>query len=238
MQQHPQQGEETFKHEFNFGGSLNTNGWDGFLEYGIRKNEKITNLFELEAGESKDPHEYKNAGTSYPVYDNGIIYVMSSRPYIFGKQNIFYHVNLNYGQSWIIGDKGNRNGVRVSAVYLAGLSLGLVRPYYLQLFTDSTSTQTAYEKYNSGDSATFLNPGFIVGGSGLSRGWDGIMIVPGLQIKLALRFDWAQYNNVVSALEVGMRVQAYTQKVAIMVMDAPQRIFLNAYVALMFGKRW
>jgi len=237
--QHPSdEGYGVYHHEFNFGGTLNTNGWDGFLEYGIQKNNRITNLFQLEAGESKDTKEYKNPGNVYPVYQNGLVYTMTSRPYIFGKQNIFYHLNLNFGQRWMIGNKGNKNGVAVYAIYMGGLTLGIIRPYYLQLYTDSTGTSTAFEKYNPQDSAIFLNPGFIAGGSGLTKGWNELSLNPGLQAKLAMRFDWAAYNDVVSAVEVGMRVQAYSRKVSIMAVNKPHQLFLNAYVSVLFGKRW
>ncbi len=238
MTLHPGQEEQHFGHEFSFGGSLNTNGWDGFLEYGKAKNEKITWLFQLEAGEIKDPKEYKNPGTVYPVYSQGIIYTMSARPYIFGKENILYPVNLNFGQSWLIGGKANTNGVSVTAIYTIGLSLGLIRPYYLQLYSDSSGTATSYEKYNSSDSASFLNPGFIAGGSGLSRGWNELGLDAGIQGKLALRFDWSKFDNVVSSMEAGVRVQAYSQKVSIMALEPQHQVFLNAYIGVMFGKRW
>lgn len=238
MALHPAQEEGQFIHEFSFGGSLNTNGWDGFLQYGKAKNEKINWMFQLEAGETKDPKEYKNPGTVYPVYNQGIIYTMSARPYIFGKENILYHINLNFGQTWLIGGKANTNGVSVSAVYAVGVTLGLIRPYYLQLYSDSSGTATTYQKFNSGDSASFLNPGFIAGGSGLSRGWNELSIDPGIQGKAALRFDWSKFDNVVSSVEAGVRVQAYTQKVYIMALEPPHQVFLNAYIAVMFGKRW
>ena len=37
------------------------------------------------------------------------------------------------GQQYLIGGKGNKNGVAVSAIYGGGLSLGYLKPYYLNV---------------------------------------------------------------------------------------------------------
>jgi len=67
-------------------------------------------------------------------------------------------------------------------------------------------------------------------------------VVPGLHAKLGMRFDWAHFNEVVSALEIGVNGEYYTKKIPIMVavdgVDPNKQFFFNAYVSIQFGKRW
>jgi hypothetical protein len=224
-----------YDHQFSVGGRLNTDGWGAFLELGHRKNNIISTFYQIEAGETKSPKEEKS---SNPLGTDVFGNVYNSRPYVYGKENIFYQVKLSIGQQYLIGGKGNKNGVEVSAIYMGGISLGLLRPYYLQVFLDSTSTSTEYIKYTTADQAQFLDSYNIVGGTGLSKGWNELQVVPGLHARLGFRFDWAALNSGISAIEVSVDGQYYTKKIPIMVEQTPQQFFLNASVALMFGKRW
>src|SRR6185503_2094987 len=76
-------------------------------------------------------------------------------PFIYGKQNNFYQLNLGIGQQWIIGQKGNKNGVAVSLVYEGGLALGLLRPYYIEV-EDPSGGDNRTIKYSKQDSLLFL----------------------------------------------------------------------------------
>jgi hypothetical protein len=227
-----QPGGSVYGHEFDVGGRLNTNGWSAYLEYEKRSSEVASTMFQLEFGEIKDPKENKTARQS-----NYYGFGYSGHAYVYGKENIFYQAKLGMGQRRIIGGKGNKNGVEVSAVYLGGLSLGLVKPYYLQL-TDSSAGGSSYQKYSPSNANDFLNPNNIVGGPGLGKGWSEVKVVPGLYARLGMRFDWAEFNEFVSALEVGVDAEYYGKKVQIMVENPARQFFYGAYVSLVFGKRW
>jgi len=229
-----QSGEVEYTHEFNVGARLNTNGWDGYVEYEKRTSEITSTMFQFEFGEIKDPKEDKRAkrlGTDYYGFD------YSGHPYVYGKRNVFYQLNLGIGQRRLIGGKQNKNGVEVSAVYLGGLSLGLVKPYYLQLL-DSTAGQATYQKYSEENANTFLNQNNIVAGPGLTKGWSEVQVVPGLYGRIGMRFDWAEFNEFVSAVEVGLNGAIYSKKVEIMVQSPGKQFFYGAYVSVVFGKRW
>jgi hypothetical protein len=60
---------------------------------------------------------------------------------------------------------------------------------------------------------------------------------PGAYIKAALRFDYGRFNETVSAIEVGVSLEAYTQKIPIMLFQEDKQLFFQAYVAIGFGKR-
>ena len=226
-----------YAHSFTAGARLTTNGWSGTLEY-ARKTSSLTNtLFQFDLGEIKDPKEEKQ---SIPIsyYDpSGFGYYFTSKPYVYGKENVFYQARLGIGQQRLIGGKGNKNGVEVSAVYLGGVSLGLLKPYYLELY-DSSGNSSTFQKYSSANASLFLNQNDIAGGGGFSRGLNEMTLVPGLYVKAGVRFDWAEFNEFVSALEVGVSAEGYSQKIHIMIENPGQQFFYGAYLSLIFGKRW
>lgn len=225
-----EEGENVFQRDFSIGARLNTDGWAGFAELGYRKTRKKVNYFQFEFGEKKSNKEVKvNSG-----------YAFTQRPFIYGKQNNFYQAKLGVGQRYLIGGKANKNGVEVDAIYYGGLSLGLLKPYYLNLENDNG--QNVDVKYSPENADLFLNKDKINGAGGFGKGWSDLSVVPGLHAKLGMRFDWAHFNEVVSALEIGVNAEYYTKKIPIMVVadgvDHNKQFFFNAYVAIQFGKRW
>jgi hypothetical protein len=62
-------------------------------------------------------------------------------------------------------------------------------------------------------------------------------VVPGAYVKTGLRFDYGKYNEMISALEVGITGEFYSKKVPQMIYIEQKQFFLSAYVTLMFGRR-
>jgi hypothetical protein len=140
---------------------------------------------------------------------------------------------LGIGQQYMLGQKGNKNGVAVSAVYNAGLALGLVRPYYVEV-RDAQGDR--FIKYSTQDSAAFVN-GPFVGGSGISKGWNDTKIKPGVFAKAALRFDYGRFNETVSAIEAGVSIELYSSKIPIMLYEKERSLFFQGYIAIVLGRR-
>ena len=207
-----------------FGIQLRTNGYGGFFEYGRLITNRKTTIYRLDITEIKHQKEEK--------LPNGGNFL--GNPYIYGKINHFYQVTLGIGQQYILGQKGNKNGVAVSAVYNGGLALGLLRPYYVEAQDPSGNTRVI--KYTPEDSALFLGR-TIVGGGGFGKGWGEMKLRPGGFAKLALRFDYGRFNEVVSGVEAGLSVEAYGNKIEIMFDQKDKRFFFQGYIALLFGRR-
>jgi len=207
-----------------FGFHLRTNGYGAFYELGKMKTNRKTNIYRLDISEIKDRKEEKRFG-------GGFIF---SNPYVYGKINFFYPVTLGFGQQYILGQKGNKNGVAVSAVYNAGISIGLLRPYYVDAQDISNNEVTI--KYTPEDSALFLS-GRVSGASGIGKGWGEMKVKPGGFLKAAMRFDYGRFNESVNGLEIGMDIEGYASKIPIMAFQKDSRLFFNAYIAILFGKR-
>ncbi len=212
-----------------FGFKFNTDAWGMFYEHGKYKTITKTNLWWLEFGERKDRKEEKVPTLSA----SGGFLVISS--YIYGKQNNFYYLKAGLGQQTLIGGKGNKNGVAVSAIYGGGFTAGLLKPYYIEIQNPSTNKREDI-KYANNDSL-FLDPTIIIGKSSFTKGFNEIKFVPGVHARAALRFDYGRYNEVLSAMEVGVNAEYYTQNMPIMLLNKEHKFFFNAYISLVFGKR-
>lgn len=219
-----EEGAIIFHRQTVFGFKLNTDGYGMFLEMGRMKTSRKANLYSLEIGERKHNKEEKVPS----------LYVDGSA-YVFGKINNFYYAKLGIAQQRLIGNKGNKNGVAISAIYGGGLSAGLLKPYYLKVKNPNTG-EIVDVKYNNNDSF-FLQPAVIGGATGFSKGFGEMNFVPGVYGKLAIRFDYGRYNELVSALEVGIHVEAYSKKMLQIVDNKSKQLFFNAYAAIEFGSR-
>jgi hypothetical protein len=216
-----EEGVIAYRKHYLIGLKFTTDGYGGFFEIGRAKSVKKGLLFQLDISERKHPKELKQFNVS-----NG------AGPYIYGKVNFFYPVKLGVQEQFLLGNKGNKNGVSISANVGGGLSLALLRPYLL-LF-DSSGVQSY--KGLKDDTTKFLSGNNIAGPS-LGTGFNKLKVNPGVYAKAGLRFDYGKYNEVVSALEVGLTAEFYSKKIQQMAYSKDNNFFFSAYVSLLFGKR-
>lgn len=219
-----EEGNLVYRKQTVFGAQLRSNGYGGFVEIGKMKTVRKTSIYRLDITEIMAQKEQK-------IPNGAIIF---GTPYKYGKVNNFYQVALGLGQQYILGQKGNKNGVAVSAVYTGGLSLGLLRPYYLEVQNPGGGSSKII-KYTQ-DTALFLGNG-IIGGGGFSKGWSEMSVKPGAFARAALRFDYGRFNELVSGIEVGMGIEYYASKIKIMAKQNDKALFFQGYIALLFGHR-
>ena len=212
-----------------FGFKFNTDGWGLFYERGKYKTITKSNIWWLELGEHFHPKEEK-----VPTLNTSGNFIIASS-YTYGKINNFYYFKAGFGEQRLIGGKGNKNGVAVSAIYGAGISAGLLKPYYIEIQNPTTGLREQV-KYDNNDKI-FLDPTIILGKGDLTKGFNEIKFVPGLHAKTALRFDYGRYNEILSAMEVGLSAEYYTQKMPLLLLNTENSFFFNAYISLVFGKR-
>ncbi len=227
-----------------FGFKLTSDGYGGFFEVGRGKSIKKALLFQLDISERKHPKESREPNSAIP-----------SLPFIYGKINYFYPVKIGVQQQILLGNKTNRNGVSVTGNFGGGITLALLRPYNLEIndlkkgnrkllryeSNDSSLINTAPPGYQA-DSLLFTNSLALirtlqVSGSGIGKGWGQMKVNPGLYAKAALRFDYGKYNEMLSAIEVGVTGEFYSKKIQQLVYVKPKQYFISAYVSVMFGRR-
>lgn len=230
-----------YHNEWSIGGKLLSNGWEIFGERSKIQNIHRTRVIQFGFSEikhwkeRKQPAEYTFFGTNLD----------SPKNFYYGKQNLFFILRAGYGYRKNIADKAEKNGVRFSITYLGGISLGLLKPYYLNLaypWEDNDPDYQTYiivsQKYSEKNRDVFLDWNRIAGASGFKYGLTEIKPLPGIYGKFGFNFDWAGKEEVVKMLEAGIQADLYYKKVPIMVTDDNKFIFIAAYVSFQFGKRW
>jgi len=216
-----EEGVLSYRKQSAFGLQLRTDGYGLFYELGRAKTPRYTNLYLLEITEIKDPKEDKQSGTG------GFL----GNPLIYGKINNFYQGKLGFGQQYIFGQKGNKNGIAVMGIYQAGLSLGFLKPYYVSVNDNGTERDIKYED----DNALFLEQAMY--SSGFSKGWNELKLEPGVFVKGALRFDFGRYNEQIQAIQIGLSVEGYNKKIPILALKEGERLFFQGHLAFLFGRR-
>ncbi len=217
-----EEGVITYRKHFAGGVKLTTDGYGGWLEMGRAKSVKKSWLFQLDISERKHPKEEKQQ------------YEYSSRnPVIYGKINFFYPIKIGAQQQMVLGNKGNKNGVSVTANYGGGLSMAMLRPYMLTIYDNGEEKSISF--YN--DSTKFLDEAIILRGPGLGQGWNKLKFTPGVYVKSAVRFDYGKFNEMINAIEVGVSLEYYTKAIQQMVYRKDRNLFFSAYFSLLFGAR-
>jgi hypothetical protein len=226
-----EEGDIIFNKQNVFGIHLSSNGYGLSYEKGYFKTPTKTLLYQFELNEVHSPKEHHVTATS----DNGYSY-SSVVPY---KANNLYEVRAAIGQEILIGGKGNKNGVAVQALYSGGLTLGLLKPYLLDVTNpiNGESTQMTYAQLAASEN----NPaqfGFQpTGAAGFTAGWDKVAFKPALNARQAMRFDYGRENKTVAAVEVGITEEYYASDIDLMYLVKGQHFFFNSYVAILFGNR-
>ncbi|MDX2002764.1 MAG: hypothetical protein SFW35_10050 [Chitinophagales bacterium] len=227
-----------YRKEFTFGAKIASNGWGVVFNTGKILNIKRTRLFEFELADIKHPKEKKQSAElgfwSLPVG--------SPKDFYYGKQNEFFTIRAGFGYRRNIAEKAEKNGVNLSLVYLGGISLGFLKPYYLDLAYPIDSAgdiaEVRSEKYgDNNNQAKFTNWYEIVGASGFGKGFKELEPVPGVYAKLALNFEFGSRDNFITALEGGFMADIYYKKVPIMINQDNNFLWMQAYLSLHIGKR-
>ena len=234
-----------YNREFTVDFKLHTNGFAFGVNIAELKTFYSTRFFNIELGEIKHPKEFRqNLELQSPT--SGRI----SRSFIYGKQNSFWVLRGGVGEKRYFSEKAKRKGLAIGVSYEGGASLGMLKPYYLEIirFTEpgSNDYRIRPEKYSIENEDKFLDITnlSIYGSAGFSKGLGEISLRPGLHAKTAVHFDWGAFDEFVKAIEAGIMVDYFFSDVPIMVESANiqntenKAIFINLFINLQLGKRW
>jgi len=221
-----EEGDLIFNKHNIFGIRLASDGYGINFEKGKFKSPRRTLLFQFELNEKKDPKEHHISATSDGINFSSVV------PY---KLNNLYEFKMAIGEERLLGGKGNRNGVAVTYLYSFGGTLGMLKPYYLDVQNQITgaSFRKTYDQMVSDTSSGDV----ITGASGFTVGWGNLTIKPAVNARQAMRFDYGRLNQSVAAIEVGLTEEFYFSKIPLVYLVNQRQFFFNAYVAILFGNR-
>jgi len=218
---------------------MHTNGWS--IAYGkgdIVQYDRIS-FQSIEIGEIKHPKQDKRTFDLLSFGSNQT----SNRSYIYGKQNNLFFVKYNIGRKRYFTDKAERKGAVLGISYSGGPTLGLVKPYLLDVVTREINANGSISRgitplrYDGSNGDVFLDPNEIVGPSGVSRGWDELKVQPGIHGKISMHLDWGAFDPFIKGLDMGLMVDFFFKEVPIMVTENNSKLFVNLFVSAHLGKR-
>lgn len=202
------------------------------MEFGRLQTYDKTKYYHFGIGEIKHPKEYRQSAD--PSVSR------SFRPYVFGKRNNLLVLRAGWGMKHYFSEKAKQKGVAIGMSYSFGPSLGLLKPYYLALrYTadGAGNSRILHERYSEENAAVFLDNTRILGASPFTRGLGKLGFRPGANATIALHLDWGAFDDFVKALELGLMLDAFAQKVPILVSSQNDRLFFNFFLNLQLGKR-
>ncbi len=218
---------------------LHTNGFSLGMNFGKIKTYYLTNYYHVDLGRLKHIKEFRQQSFE----SSGFAGFGNYGSFVFGKQNDFFALRVGWGQKRYYSEKAKIRGLAVGYSYEVGPTLGILKPYYLDLkyrIDNGIDFDTRSEKYSDANKDVFLNQLSIKGPTGFQKGLKEISLIPGGHAQIAAHFDWGAFDKIIKVLEVGLMLDLYYKSVPIMVeVDNVENkpYFLNLFINLQFGKR-
>lgn len=215
-----------YTHEMSGGPMLHAHGWGITFQYGKYVTAKDRHMFGIDIVSMKHPKEIKSFNPNY----------QDARGYFYGKLNSMLVVRPTYGRKHRISEKVRKSGVEVNYVWGIGPSLGLLKPVYLQIGEPSFPYQYIItERY---DPAKHFADN-IFGRASWFKGLGEMRLYPGAFGRFAFNFEYAATNTGIKALEVGITLDAYGERLPQMAVlegeDYNNQFFPGFYLTMHFG---
>ncbi len=207
-----------YSSEIIWGINKNTNG--GLIGGLMVRYSRIVgkNFFEtygIELSNVKHPSESRYIG-------------QSGASFIYGKSNYLYAIRLQYGREKVLYRKAAQQGVQINAGVAAGPTFGLLNPYFV------LNNEGFHDPF---DVILHPAPTAIAGPGKLFQGLGQTELVPGLNVKAGLSFEFGTYRSNIAGVEVGLMAELYTKEIVLVPTQPNRSVFASAFFTLFWGTR-
>lgn len=213
--------------EFQWGLYLHTEGGGLTLRRGVYRDAFRIASWGMDALILKHPKEEK---TSNPVYEDG-------RPYVYGKVNTFQTLRVWRGHQRVFSEKLRKDAVRLSVLWKYGVSLGVLKPIYLEIgYPDIPYDYISTERYDP--NVHFSDD--IYGRAAWLNGLDQLQVMPGVHVSAAVDFEYGTKRHVTRTLTAGIGMDAFWEQPEILAnkFEQNQRIIVTLFATLELGSNW
>jgi len=158
------------------------------------------------------------------------------RSYVFGKLNSLSILRGTYGYQRLLFEKEEFKGVQVGYNFSGGITLGLIKPTYLEVEFPFvlTGENSVFERYDIEKHDRTK----IIGGAPLSYGLGEMSIQPGIHLKGSFFVEYSSVYKYIRSIEVGLMADVFYKQVPIMAYSQNKALFLNFFASWQFGKRY
>ena len=210
-----------YTREFIWGVNKNTNGGliGGIvLKYSTALTPTTFQSFGLELMNVKHPKEYRT-------------WNFNGNSFIYGKLNYLYSVRLQYGREKIFFKKAPQQGVQIAGILAAGPTIGVIAPYYVQVYVNQ------YESVTVPYDPQTVTYNTIMGTGGIFEGLNESDVTIGANLKAAVSFEFGTFKSSVSGFEAGILLEAFPKKIEILPGADNNQFFTSAFITILFGTR-
>ncbi len=165
----------------------------------------------------------------------------SSRGYVYGRINTFYTLRAGYIREKILFDKTDRGTISISLIASGGISLGLLKPVYVQVYRPASSG-FGFESFLKTEQYRLPNisGSVIYGEANFLKGIKKTVLKPGIYGKVGASFDFDLLDGKVTSLETGVIYDYFFNEVEIFYEnpngeDINIAGFFQLYFAVNFG---
>ena len=227
--------EKDYTHYLAVGGRLNSNGWAATVQYFRRRTALQDEVWSLAFSEIRHEKQVRQQRpTAFTQYGQ-------ATPYVFGKVNHVYALQLGYGRELLLLPGIVEDNLSLRFRYMGGLSLALLKPYYLKLvYADNVTgtTELREERYSGENAEQFLRPGYAMGAAKWGMGLDEVKPVPGLFLEAAAVIEVANSKALIQSVSIGANGAMYNSALPIMAEVKASPIHTSVFIGLALGKRW
>lgn len=224
----PAKGESEFVYSYDWTGeiSIHARGWGFGVFYAKQKDYKTRLQFGLDIMNMKHRKETKVVNESFA----------DSRSFVYGKLNSLILIHPTVGIRKNVYRKKRDRGIEIGYLGRFGPSFGLLKPYYVTVCQAAGSFGCLPEEvaYNPEQH----NDAIIMGRASGARGWGEIKPRIGAYAKLGLYFDFAKEIDNNTALEVGMQLDAFPNRMEILAVEKNSFLYPTVYLSFIFGKKY
>ena len=229
-------------------GGVHTEGWSIGFNTGEAHTYYKTDFWHFGFGELKDLREVVSSpqNTGGGGGPGGSGNGNAARPFIFGKQNSFFMLQAGRSTKRQLSEKAEQRGVKVGYAYTYGATLGMLKPYYVDVLRPGRGGGNTYTitsiRYTDSTQNAFLSEA-VYGASSFTKGLNEIGFIPGAFGRIGLNFDWLTNDEeTLWSLQTGLRVDAFPTKIPLMVTETgnvnqDKFMFFNLYAIIALGKR-
>ncbi len=205
----------------------NTRGLGILYRRGKHITAKTRSFYEIDVQSLKSPKEIKVKGEA-----------QNNKRFVYGKLNSVFLLRGSVGVQNIIFSKADLKAVEVRFSYSLGGVLAFAKPYYYQIATSTPSSNTTANaplaKFNEADFTTDS----VIGRGKFSDGLAETKIYPGISGKFNLSFEYANYTNLIRAIETGISIDYFPNALPIMARNPRENLIITFHVGFVFGKKW